>query len=85
MNTRNYKNKTTLLVLAAALITALGCVFQQTHAQGKLVPTLSDELDLHAPPLSVAFHSNSGANMDVYVMNAEAAAHVGDLFSVGRP
>ena len=65
--------KTTRLLLASALITAVVGVFQTSHCEGQSVSTASFENEGAgtAPPLSIAFHSNSVGNTEVYVMNPD--------------
>ena len=69
---KNLTNKIASPLYAGALIVVLACVFQTAHA-GWLSPSITsnDGETNQGPPLSVAFHSNSGANMDVYVMNPD--------------
>ena len=68
--------KLTIPFVAAALVAALSCVIQITHADSKLVSTAYDDKE-EGPPLSVAFHSNSvrntngTRNVEVYVMDPD--------------
>ena len=60
-------------ILSAALLIALFCVIQTTHADGQQVSLGSDETEYKGPPLSIAFHSNSVGNTEVYVMNPDGS------------
>ena len=68
--------KLTIPFVAAALVAALSCVIQITHADSKLVSAAYDDKE-EGPPLSVAFHSNSvrntngTRNVEVYVMDPD--------------
>ena len=65
-------NKTTLLLLAGALLVALAFVSQSTQAHHPSDPVSSDDPgNYQGPPLSIAFHSNSVGNTEVYVMNPD--------------
>ena len=71
-NMRNLSKKTTVSGLAAWLIVAMTCVFQTTHANGQLASApLDDKAAYHGLPLSIAFHSNSAGNTELYVMNPD--------------
>lgn len=69
---KNPTNKTTKLVYAGVFIAALACVFQTVHADPQLASTpIDDNGSNQGPPLSIAFHSNSVGNTEVYVMNPD--------------
>lgn len=66
---KNLTNKTTMILVAGALITALACVFQMADTvSARSVDTETEQKGL---PLSIAFHSNSAGNTEVYVMNPD--------------
>lgn len=69
---KSLTNKLTIPFLAAALVAALSCVIQVSHADSKSVSPASADDDLYGgPPLSVAFHSLSTGDTEVYVMDPD--------------
>ena len=69
---KNLTSRTTILLVAGALITALAWAFPTIHVDGQSVLIPSDDNGINqGPPLSVAFHSNSVGNTEVYVMNPD--------------
>ena len=68
---KNLINKTTMLVVAGAMITALACVFHTGHAVS--ARAYDDVKESEGLPLSIAFHSNSVGNTEVYVMNPDGS------------
>ena len=69
---KNLTNKIASPLFAGALIVILACVFQTAQAQRLLDSATSDGSDTdQGPPLSIAFHSNSAGNTEVYVMNPD--------------
>jgi Tol biopolymer transport system component len=65
-NLNNLANKTTILLLAVAFVGAIVCGFQTIYVSAQV-----DSSDDEGLPLSVAFHSNSAGNTEVYVMNPD--------------
>ena len=66
---KNLTNKTAMFVVAGALITALALIFQTAH---RVSAQSGDGGKEHEGlPLSIAFHSNSVGNTEVYVMNPD--------------
>ena len=70
---KNLSSKTTRLLLAGALTTALACVFQPNRAYGQLPSADFEDSGTNDQGLrlSIAFHSNSAGNVEVYVMNPD--------------
>jgi len=71
---KSLTNKLTIPFLATVLVAALSCVVQITNADSQLTPAglHGNAINLEGgPPLSVAFHSNSVGNTEVYVMDPD--------------
>jgi len=67
-------NKLTISLFATVLIVALAFAIQITHADSHLGSAAFDDNEINlqeGPPLSVAFHSNSVGNTEVYVMDPD--------------
>jgi Periplasmic component of the Tol biopolymer transport system len=71
-NMKYLTTRTTRLLLEGVLITALACVTQSGRIYGQLLSADDDDGRTNqGPPLSIAFHSNSVGNTEVYVMNPD--------------
>lgn len=72
---KNPSHKTTRLLFASILTAALACVLQTAYADWQLVSAASEnsETEYRGVPLSIAFHSNSAGNTEVYVMNPDGS------------
>jgi Tol biopolymer transport system component len=68
-------NRISMTLTAGALIVSLAAVFPTAHAelQSVAVESGDDRSNLYGIPFSVAFHSNGGGNLDVYVMNPDGS------------
>ena len=69
---KNLTNKT--LQYAGTLIIALACLFQTT--QSASAQSGDDRKEYQGLPLSIAFHSNSVGNTEVYVMNPDGTDQI---------
>jgi Tol biopolymer transport system component len=67
-NTKNLASKTTTLLLGVALIGGIAGIFQTTYVDAQVGSSNRRGL-----PLSIAFHSNSVGNTEIYVMNPDGS------------
>ena len=72
---KNPSHKTTRLLFASILIAAVACVLQTAYADWQMVSAATDDnrAEFKGLPLSIAFHSNSAGNTEVYVMDSDGS------------
>ena len=69
---KNITNRIASPLYAGVLIVVLACVFQTAHAGWVSASIPSDDSETNqGPPLSVAFHTNSTGDTEIYVMNPD--------------